>query len=58
MEKISIDKNAITDLAKLANEINDRIESLALMSDSEVMEGHRKAKEQIKRREFANWDEL
>ena len=58
MEKISIDKSAIADLAKLTNEINDRVESLELMSDPEVMEAHKRAKEQIKKRDFADWDGL
>ncbi|MEK6885084.1 MAG: hypothetical protein AABY22_35965 [Nanoarchaeota archaeon] len=58
METITIERKVLVDLAKLAEEINDRIESLELMSNSEVMEGHKRAKEQIKRREFANWNDL
>jgi len=58
METINVSKEAIVDLAKLTNEINDRVESLELMSDKEFMESFRKAKEQIKKREFADWDEL
>jgi len=30
-------------------------ESLGLMSDPEFMKGYKKAKEQIKRRDFAEW---
>ena len=58
METITIDRKDIIALAKLAGELEDRIESLELMSDPEVMESHKRAKEQIKNREFANWDEL
>jgi hypothetical protein len=58
METVTIGRAEIIALAKLAEEINDRLESLELMSDPEVMESHRRAKEQIKKREFANWDEL
>ncbi len=59
MEKgIVITKNAILDLVRLTNEINDRVESLELMSDPEFMESFKKSKEQIKNREFADWDEL
>ncbi|MFA4953140.1 MAG: hypothetical protein WC584_02880 [Candidatus Pacearchaeota archaeon] len=58
MGDVCIDKSAMEDLVRLTNEINDRVESLLLMSDSEVMEGHRRSKEQIKNRDFGNWDEL
>lgn len=58
METITIERKALVELAKLAEEINDRIESLEFMSNPEVMEGHKRAKEQIKKREFANWNDL
>ena len=51
-------KKALIDLAKLAEEINDRIESLELMSNKEFMESLRRSEEQIKKRDFANWDDL
>ena len=58
MEKISVNKSAIIDLANLAEEMQLKIESLELMSDPEIMQAHKRAKEQIKNKEFANWDEL
>lgn len=58
METITIDKQAITDLSRLIGEINDRMESLELVSDPEFMESLRKSKEEIKNRDFGNWDEL
>ena len=58
METITVDKRALMDLARLAEEINDRIESLELMQDKEFMESLRKSEEQIKNRDFANWDDL
>lgn len=58
MKDVCIDKNAMEDLVRLTNEINNRVESLLLMSDPEVMEGHKRAKEQIENRDFGNWDEL
>ena len=58
MENVTIERKNILELAKLAAELEGRIESLELMSDPEVMESHKRAKEQIKNREFANWDEL
>ena len=58
METVTISKKDIIVLAKLAAELEDRLESLELMSNPEVMEAHRKAKEQIKKREFANCDQI
>jgi hypothetical protein len=58
MDKISINKSAIIELARLTNEINDRVESLELMSDKKFMSSFKKAKKQIRKREFADWDEL
>lgn len=58
METITIDKKVILDLAKLTEEINDRVESIELMSNQKVMESHKRAKEQIKNREFADWNAL
>jgi len=58
METITIQRKDILELAKLAAELEDRIESLELMSDPKVMESHKRAKEQIKNRDFADWDDL
>ena len=58
MEDVCITKSEIEDLARLTNEINNRVESLELMSDKKFMASLKKAKEQIKKREFANWDAL
>ena len=58
MNEISINKSAIKDLARLTNEINDRVESLELMSDKKIVKSFRKAKKQLKKRNFASWDAL
>jgi len=58
MEDICITKREIADLSRLTNEINNRVESLELMSDKKFMASLKKAKEQIKKREFADWDAL
>lgn len=52
MEKITIEKSAIVDLVNLTNEINDRVESLELMSDKKFMKSFKKAKQQIKKKRF------
>lgn len=56
--KIVINRSAIADLARLTSEINDRVESLELMSDEKFMNSFKKAKEQIKNRDFADWNAL
>lgn len=58
METITIDRKIIVELAKLASELEDRIESLELASDPEFMESLKRSEEQIKKRDFANWNEL
>lgn len=58
MEGICITKSEIEDLARLTNEINERVESLELMGNKEFMASYKKAKEQIKKRKFADWNAL
>jgi len=58
METVKIPKKEFIEMAKAISDLNEKIESLELMNDSEVMESHKKAKEQIKNREFADWDDL
>jgi len=58
MEEVCITKSAIEDLARLTNEINDRVESLELMSDKKFMASLKKAKKQVKKGEFADWNAL
>ncbi len=53
-----INKKAIGDLVKLKEEFNSIVESLELMNDEDFMISYKEAKEQIKKREFANWDDL
>jgi len=58
MESIKVDKKAIEDLIRLREEFNSIIESLELMSNPEFIDSYNKAKEQIKKGEFADWNEL
>ncbi len=58
METITINKQAIKDLVKVKEEFDCIVESIALMSNKEFMESYHKSKEQIKKREFADWDAL
>ncbi len=58
MENVTIDKNALMDLVRLKEEFDSVVESLELMSDKEFMDSYGRAKEQIKKREFEDWNEL
>ena len=55
---ITIKKSEIAELAKLTNEINERIECLELMSDGKFMKSFKKSKEQVKKRDFSDWNAL
>lgn len=58
MDDVCINKSEIEDLVRLTNEINDRVESIEMMSNKKFMKSFKKAKEQIKKRDFADWDAL
>lgn len=55
-ETISVSKKAILDLVKVKEEFDSIVESLELMSDKVFMNSYKKSKEQIKNREFADWN--
>ena len=58
MEQILINKQAVIDLVKIKEEFDNIIESIELMSNKEFMKSYKRSKEQIKNKEFANWDEM
>lgn len=53
-----MDKSVLADLVRLKEEFDSVVESIELMNDEEFMESFRKSKEQIKNREFSDWNEL
>lgn len=57
-ETISIRKDAIIDLVRVKDEFDSIIESLELMADSNFMSSYKKAREQIKKRDFVDWNGL
>jgi len=57
-DTISIRKDAIVDLVRVKDKFDSIVESLELMSDPEFMESYKKSKEQIKKRDFADWNDL
>ena len=57
-ETILINREAVKDLLKVKEEFDAIVESIELMSDKEFMNSYNKSKEQIKKREFADWNAL
>ena len=57
-QTISVNKEAIIDLVRVKDEFDSIVESLELMADKDFMDSYKKSKEQIKKEEFADWNEL
>ncbi len=58
MGTITIDKQAVEDLVKVKVEFDTIVDSIELMGDKEFMDSYKKAKQQIKKREFDDWNAL
>ena len=58
METITINKQAVDDLIRIKDEFDSIVESIELMSDPQFMKSYHKAKEQIQKRDFNEWNEL
>ena len=57
-ETILIIREAVEDLVKVKEEFDAIVESIELMSDKAFMNSYKKAKEQIRKRKFADWNAL
>ena len=55
---VTVSREAFEDLIRIKEEFDVVMESLELMENEEFMESYKKAKEEIKNREFVDWDEL
>ncbi len=55
---INIRKDAIIDLIRVKDEFDSIVESLELMADSDFMDSYKKAKEQVKKKDFVDWNAL
>ena len=55
---VMVNKEAILDLVRVKDEFDSIVESLELMSDSEFMSSYQKSREQVKNRDFVDWDAL
>ncbi len=58
METVSVNKQAIQDLVKVKEEFNAIVESIELMSNKDFMKSYNKSKQQIKKRQFDDWNDL
>ena len=56
-DTITVNKNTILDLLRVKEEFDSIIESLELMFDKKFMNSYKKSKEQVKKRDFADWNE-
>ena len=55
---ITVSREVFADLMRIKGEFDAVMESLELMENTEFMESYEKAKEEIKKREFVDWNEL
>ena len=55
---ITVRKDAILDLVRVKDEFDSIIESLELMSDDDFMNSYKKSKDQVKNRDFDDWNDL
>ena len=57
-ESITIDKKIIRELMESIEDIQLKLESIELSSNKEFMTSLKKSKEEIKNRDFADWNEI
>jgi len=57
-ETIAVSKDAIMDLVLVKDRFDSIVESLELMANKEFMSSYKKSKEQVKKRDFVDWNEL
>jgi hypothetical protein len=57
-DTIAVRREAIADLLRIKEDFDAVVESLELMSDEEFMRGYKRSREQVKKREFGDWDAL
>lgn len=57
-ETVLVKREAIVDLVRVKDEFDSIVESLELMADPEFMASYKKARQQVEKREFDDWDGL
>ena len=58
METVQVNKQAIADLVRVKEDFDAIVESLELMSDKEFIDSYKKSREQVKKRDFDEWNSL
>tara|TARA_Y100000310_G_C20446314_1_gene698578 strand:+ start:578 stop:778 length:201 start_codon:yes stop_codon:yes gene_type:complete len=58
MESLTIKKQDFADLMNAIEDIQLKMESIELMQDKEFMDSLKKSDEEVKNRDFADWNEL
>jgi len=57
-QAMTVTKEALADLVRVKEEFDSIVESLQLMANKEFMDSYSKAKDQVKKRDFADWNSL
>ena len=57
-EEICINKSVIVDLLRIKDEFDSVVESLELIRNKQFMASYKKARKQVKNREFSDWDAI
>lgn len=57
-ETVNISRQALNDLLRTKEQFDAVVESIELISDKAFMTSYRKAKKQIKNRDFDDWTKL
>lgn len=57
-ETILVKRDAIVDLVRVKEQFDSIVESLELMADPEFMASYNKSQQQVKNREFVDWNAL
>ena len=58
MDYVTVNKTAFMDLLRVKEEFDGIVESMELMTDKKFMESYQKAREQVKKGDFADWNAL
>ena len=58
MENVVVDKTAFMDLLRVKDEFDMIVESMELMAGKKFMESYRKARQQVKEKDFVDWNDL
>ena len=55
---VEVNREAIMDLIRVKDQFDTIVESIELMMNKEFMDSYKKSRQQIKNRDFADWDAI